>query len=302
MKVLVSGSTGLIGNALIPFLATAGHSVTRLVRSGASRESAVKWDPILGTIDRDGLEGHDGVVHLAGQNIAAGRWTPRQKKTIRESRAQGTRLLCEALLKLHKPPQTVVSASAVGIYGDRGDEILDERSLPGKGFLADVCREWESATEPARQHGLRVVNLRFGIVLSANGGALAKMLTPFKFGLGGTIGTGRQYWSWIDLDDVISAILHALTCEQLTGPTNGVAPHPETNYDFTKILGRVLKRPTVVPLPAFAARLTLGQMADELLLASQRVMPRRLEETGFAFRYPELEPALRHSLGKSCAQ
>jgi len=302
MKILVTGSTGLVGRSLVPFLTTGGHTVTRLVRHAASpnagQEPTVRWDPILGTIDQAGLEGHDAVVHLAGENIAGGRWNDRQKKAIRDSRLHGTQLVCDALLKLRNPPKTLVCASAVGFYGDRGDEILDEKSPVGAGFLAEVCREWEAATESVRLRGMRVVNLRFGMVLSPAGGALQKMLLPFKLGLGGIIGSGRQFWSWIEIDDAVGAILHALTHDQLAGPVNAVAPNPSTNRDFTKTLGQVLRRPTVLPMPAFAARLALGQMADDLLLASTRVVPRRLEETGYAFRYSQLEPALRHVLGR----
>jgi uncharacterized protein len=301
MKILVTGSHGLIGSALIPFLTTGGHSVTRLVRRETARpcaESTVRWDPILGTIDQQGLEGHDAVVHLAGENISGGRWNERQKKAIRESRLHGTRMICDALLKLRQPPKGLVCASAIGIYGDRGDEILDEKSAAGTGFLAEVCRDWEATTESVRLRGIRVVNLRFGIVLSPAGGALAKMLLPFRLGLGGVIGSGKQFWSWVGIDDVVGAIHHALNSEHLNGLVNAVSPHPATNRDFTKTLGKVLGRPTVFPMPAFAARLALGQMADDLLLSSARVVPRRLEETGYVFRSPDLEPALRHVLGR----
>lgn len=301
MKILVTGSHGLIGSALVPFLTTGGHSVTRLVRRETARpcgEPTVRWDPILGTIDQQGLEGHDAVVHLAGENISAGRWNERQKKAIRDSRLHGTQMICDALRGLRQPPRVLVCASAIGFYGDRGDEILDEKSPPGSGFLVDVCRDWEAITESVRLRGIRVVNLRFGIVLSPAGGALAKMLLPVKLGLGGVIGSGKQYWSWVDIDDVVGAIAHSLNSEHLNGPVNAVSPHPATNRDFTKTLGKVLGRPTVLPMPAFAARLALGQMADDLLLASARVVPRRLEETGYVFRSPDLEPTLRHMLGR----
>jgi uncharacterized protein len=298
MRVLVTGSTGLIGRSLVPFLTTGGHAVTRLVRGVAAREGTVRWDPVLWSVDLEGLENLDAVVHLAGENIASRRWSERQKRAIRESRTEGTRLLCESLLKLQNPPKTLVCASAIGYYGDRGDALLDETSPPGTGFLPNVCRDWEAATQPVRARGIRVVNLRFGIVLSPAGGALAKMLLPFKLGAGGTIGSGRQYWSWVGIDDVVGAIHHALVCEQLNGPVNVVAPEPLMNREFTKILGKVLNRPTVLPVPAFGARMALGQMADELLLASARVVPRRLQETGYAFRFPTLEPALRHVLGR----
>ncbi len=298
MRIVVTGASGLIGSSLVPFLTTAGESVTRLVRRDRSGANVVRWDPVLGTIDRDGLEGHDAIVHLAGESISSGRWNERTKKRIRDSRLEGTRLLCDAINRLQKPPNTLVCASAIGFYGNRGDEVLDERFAVGEGFLAEVCKDWEAITESVRPRGIRVVNVRFGVVLSPGGGALAKMLTPFKFGAGGVIGSGRQYWSWVAIDDVIGAIYHALKCDALNGPVNVVAPNPATNREFTTILGRVLRRPTIVPLPAFAARLVLGEMADELLLASIRVVPRRLEETGYKFRNPDLEGALRHVLGR----
>jgi uncharacterized protein (TIGR01777 family) len=298
MRIVVSGSSGLIGSSVVPFLTTGGHSVTRLVRRDRAGGISVRWDPVLGTIDQEGLEEHDAIVHLAGENISSGRWNERTKKRIRDSRLEGTRLLCEAINRLQKPPKTLVCASAIGYYGDRGDQLLDERFDAGSGFLADLCREWEAITESVRPRGIRVVNVRFGVVLSPAGGALAKMLTPFKLGAGGVIGSGQQYLSWIAIDDVVGAIHHALTNESLLGPVNVVAPNPVTNREFTKELGRVLRRPTIVPMPAFLARLALGEMADELLLASTRVAPHRLEEAGYKFRYPELEPALRHLLGR----
>jgi uncharacterized protein len=298
MRIAITGSSGLIGNTLIPFLTTGGHSVTRIVRRDRASGPTVRWDPVLGTIDQDGLEGHDAIVHLAGENIAGGRWNTRRKRAIRDSRLEGTGLLCDALNRLQKPPKTLVCASAIGFYGNRGDEVLDERFAAGEGFLAELCKEWEALTESVRPRGIRVVNVRFGIVLSAAGGALAAMLTPFKLGVGGVIGSGRQYISWVGIDDVIGAIHHAITCEALNGPVNVVAPNPVTNHEFTKTLGRVLRRPTVLPMPAFAARIALGEMADELLLASIRVVPRRLEETGYKFRDAQLEPALRHVLGR----
>jgi hypothetical protein len=253
---------------------------------------------VLGTIDEKGLEGHDTIVHLAGENIASGRWNERTKKAIRDSRLDGTRLLCDAINRLQTPPQTLICASAIGFYGDRGEEVLDERFAAGEGFLADLCKDWETITESVRPRGIRVVNLRFGVVLSAAGGALATMLKPFKLGVGGVIGSGRQSMSWIGIDDAVGAIHHALTCDELSGAVNVVSPNPVTNRDFTKTLGRVLRRPTILPMPAFAARLAFGEMADELLLASTKVVPRRLVETGYAFRDPQLEPALRHLLGR----
>ncbi len=299
MHVVVTGSTGLIGSALVSFLTTEGHRVTRLMRSTPRPGAAeVPWAPEAGSVAVPGLEGAEAVVHLAGENIATGRWTAAKKARIRDSRVQGTRVLCEALTQLAEPPKVLVSASAIGYYGDRGPEILPETSRPGQDFLARVCRDWEAAIEPAAQCGIRVVLLRIGVVLSPTGGALGKMLGPFSLGIGGIIGTGQQYLSWIAIDDVVSAISHAIGTETLAGPVNVVAPHPVTNREFTKTLGRVLRRPTLLPMPALVARLGLGEMAEALLLASTRVEPGRLHNTGFTFGYPELEGALRHLLGK----
>ncbi len=300
MNILVSGSTGLVGTALAAALNAAGHEVVRLVHSKSRSPSKelIGWDPDANSIDAAGLEGLDAVVHLAGESIASGRWNAVKKARIRDSRVRGTQLLCEALAHTAKPPAMLICASAIGFYGDRGDEVLTESSSGGKGFLADVCRDWEGAAEPARRKGIRVVNLRFGVILSAQGGALAKMLTPFKMGVGGIIGSGRQFMSCIALDDCVAAILHALTTNSLAGPVNVVGPTPVTNHEFTKTLGKVLHRPTIFPMPAFAARLALGEMADELLLCSNRVEPKKLQETGFQFKYPELEAALRHVLGR----
>jgi len=298
MRIFITGSTGLIGSELVPFLTGGGHSVIRLVRSEPRPGGGeIYWDPAKGTVDAAGLEGLDAGVHLAGESIAE-RWTTEKKARIRDSRIKGTRFLCETLARLTQPPKVLVCASATGYYGNRGGEILREESPPGKGFLAEVCREWEAATEPALRKGIRVVNLRIGVVLSSKGGALAKMLPAFQMGVAGKIGSGDQYISWIALDDVAGAIGHVLTTDTLQGPVNAVAPHPVTNAEFTKILGQVLSRPTVIPMPAFAARLAFGEMADDLLLASARVEPARLLSTGYAFRYPELEGAFRHLLGK----
>ncbi len=300
MNILITGSTGMIGTALIEFLKARGHRVTRLVRtSEQSSEPVVRWDPNAGVLQASEIEGCDAVVHLAGESIAASRWTTVQKAKIRDSRVQGTTLLAEALAKLKQPPKVLVSASAIGYYGHRGDEALREESSPGTGFLPATCVEWEKAADPARQKGIRVVHPRFGIILSPKGGALAKMLLPFKLGAGGIIGNGKQYWSWVSLDDVIGAIHHAIVTESVVGPMNVVAPRAVTNYEFTKTLGRVLSRPAIFPLPAFAARLVLGEMADELLLASARIEPARLVATGYKFRHTELEKALRELLGKS---
>ena len=303
MRVIVTGSTGMIGRALVRSLLSEGHQVTQLVRGAAQEFSApgtaaVRWDPSEGFIQREALEGHDGAVHLAGEPVGEGKWTDEKKRRIRESREKGTRLLAETLASLERKPRVLVSASAVGCYGDRGDELLTEESAPGNDFLSQVCREWEAATLPAAEAGVRVVNIRIGIVLSGEGGALKKMLTPFKLGAGGRLGSGRQYMSWIALDDVLGVIKHALADERLRGPVNTVAPAPVRNAEFTKALGRVLGRPTVLPMPAFAVRLAFGEMGEALLLAGQRVVPKRLEETGYRFAYPDLEGALRHALKK----
>ncbi len=298
MNILVTGSTGLVGSSVVSFLKTGGHRVLRLVRGTANGADDIVWHPAGDTIESAKLEGLDAVVHLAGENIASGRWNAAKKERIRDSRVNGTVLLSKALAKLTRKPRVLVCASAIGFYGDRGDEVLTESSPPGTSFLSDVCRDWEIAAEPARQAGIRVVNLRIGVVLTPHGGALAKMLLPFKLGAGGIVGSGQQFWSWIALDDVVGAIHHAINCESLSGPVNAVSPEPTTNRDFTKTLGRVLHRPTIFPMPAFAAKLLLGEMADELLLASTRVLPTRLQSSGFAYRCPKLEGALRHVLGQ----
>lgn len=297
MNILVTGSTGLVGSALVPFLTTGGHRVLRLVRGTPRNDDEIAWNPEKGEIDLAKLEGLDAVVHLAGENIATGRWTAAKKARIHDSRVNGTRLLSEALSKLSRKPRVLVCASAIGFYGDRGDDVMIENSEPGSSFLCNVCRDWEAATEPARQAGIRVVNLRIGVVLTPRGGALEKMLLPFKLCAGGVVGGGKQFWSWIALDDLVGAIHHAITHDELSGPVNAVSPEPVTNHDFTKTLGRVLGRPTVVPMPAFAVRLLLGEMGEELLLASTRVVPSRLQATGYQFRCPTLDGALHHLLG-----
>jgi len=300
MRVAITGSTGLVGSEVVSVLSAAGHEAVRLVRRApAPGEKAVRWNPAQGEVDVAGLEGFDAVIHLAGENVGSGRWTAARKTAIRDSRVNGTRLLCDALAGLARPPKTLVCASAIGYYGDRGEELLTEESSPGTGFLAEVSREWEAASGSAARKGIRVVILRIGVVLSSNGGALSRMLPLFRAGLGGVIGGGSQYLSWVALDDLPFIILHSLQCADLVGPVNAVTPHPVTNREFTRALGNALSRPTPLPVPAFALRLAVGrEMADALLLASARVLPRRLETTGYRFRFPELGEALRHLLGK----
>ena len=298
LRVAVSGAGGLVGSALTAFLSTGGHEVVRMVRRPPTAADEVYYDPAAGEIDAQSFEGLDAVVHLAGENIAAGRWTPERKRRIRESRVHGTRLVAEALAGLRDPPRVLINASAIGFYGDRGEEKLDETSSPGEGFLPEVCRAWEAAAEPAEQAGIRVVKLRIGVVLAAGGGALAKLLLPFSLGLGGPVGAGRQFMSWVALDDLVGAIHHLLYSEEVAGPVNAVAPAPCRNRDFALALGRVLKRPAVLPTPAFLLRLALGEMARELLLAGNRIYPARLEASGFRFLRPELDPALRFELGR----
>lgn len=297
--VAVTGARGLVGSVLVPFLTTGGHRVTPLLRDAAQvgNESA-QWDPATGRID-GALDGLDAVVHLAGAGIADRRWSAARKAEIRASRVQPTRKLSEALARMKPRPRVMICASAVGLYGDRGADTVDEHSAPGNGFLANVCREWEAATLPAVEAGIRVVNLRVGVVLSSAGGALAKMLPPFRLGAGGRLGSGEQYMSWIAIDDLVGAVLHALATDSVQGPVNAVAPEAVTNRELTKTLGRVLSRPTIFAVPAAAARLAFGEMADEALLASTRVAPTRLASSGYRFAHPNLEDALRHTLGKS---
>jgi len=298
LRVAVTGSTGLIGSALVPTLRAEGHRVVRLVRSRVEAGSGdVLWDPAKEEVDAAGLEGLDAVVHLAGENVGKP-WSAAQKVRIRESREKGTRTLARALARLKQPPKVLVSASATGYYGDRGDEVLDESAGNGTGFLAEVCRVWEAEAQPARDAGIRVVHPRIAVVLSREGGALEKMLLPFRLGVGGKVGSGKQWMSWVELDDVVEAIRFALRREEVEGPVNLTAPNPVTNEEFTRTLGRVLGRPTLLPVPGFALKLALGEMAEETVLASQRAVPDRLTKAGFRFRYPEIEGALRAVLGK----
>ena len=298
MRILVTGSHGLIGSALIPLLASRGHHIVRVVRGDpGSTPDQIPWDPEAGTLDGARLDGADAVIHLAGENIAAGRWTAARKGRIRRSRVDSTRLLAETLGRLRRRPTVLITASAVGYYGDRGDEILVEDSAPGGGFLATLCRDWEAAADPARASGIRVVHLRTGMVLSRTGGPLAPLLPIFRAGLGGVLGNGRQFMSWIGLDDEVEAIHHALTHDAVAGPVNLVSPHPVTNREFTATLGRVLRRPTLLAVPAAALRLALGELAGEIL-SSARAYPARLLATGYAFHCPDLEGALRHLQGR----
>lgn len=294
-RIAVAGASGLVGVRLCASLQADGHQVVRLVRRAAAGPAEVEWDPAHGRLDAAALEGIDGFVHLSGESIAGGRWTPARKRSIVESRTVTTRLVSAALAKLASKP-AMIAASAIGIYGDRGGEWVDETSRAGHGFLAEVCSEWERASDAARDAGLRVVNARIGIALDPAGGALAAMLVPFRFGLGGKLGTGTQYTSWITLDDLVGALRHCLVSLTLSGPVNLVAPAPVTNAEFTRSLARALNRPAFLSVPAAALRLLLGAAADELLLGGARVSSRKLENSGFRFRDAEIDAALRRIL------
>ncbi|MFL5539966.1 MAG: TIGR01777 family oxidoreductase [Longimicrobiaceae bacterium] len=297
VRVAVAGASGLLGSALVRRLAADGHTVLRLVRRAPRGAGEVRWDPAAGVVDAAALEGVDAVVNLAGENVGE-RWSAERKARIRASRVDATRLLATTLAGLQRKPRVLVNASAVGIYGDRGDERLDETSAPGGGFLAEVVRDWEAATEPASAAGIRVVLPRFGVVLSARGGALAKMLTPFRLGAGGPMGGGGQWMSWISLDDAVALMELAIHDERLTGPLNAVAG-AVTNRQFVRTLAGVLRRPAFVPVPAFALRLAFGEMAEETILASQRAEPRALTQLGYSFIHPELEGAIHVGLRDS---
>jgi uncharacterized protein len=299
--IAISGSTGLIGSALVESLRRDGHRIRRITRSETgTRSEHVAWNPDTETLDPAALEGVDAVIHLAGENVGE-RWTEEKKRKIRDSRVKGTRLLAAAIASLERRPQVMVNAGGIGIYGDRGDEVLDESTAlgPATDFLAQVGREWEGAAEPAERHGIRVVKLRMGVVLSPTGGALERLLLPFRMGVGGKLGSGKQWMSWVAMTDVVEAIRFALANPGLQGPINLVAPEPVTNAEFTRALGRVLGRPTLFTVPAPALQLVFGEMAGGTLLASQRAVPRRLLEAGFEFRYPTLDEALRAELGRS---
>ena len=298
-RIAISGASGLVGSQLVPFLRAGGHDVVRLVRRRPSAADEISWDPATDQIDAASLEGMDAVIHLAGVSIAGGRWTRARKASILSSRVQGTGLLAKTLTRLQRPPRVLVSASGIGYYGDAGNAPLTEESPQGSGFLADVCRVWEEATAPAAASGIRVVLPRFGVVLAGSGGLLARMVPLFRFGLGGPLGSGEQFMSWIALDDLLGVLLQAIADDRLVGPVNAVAPHAVTNHAFADTLGRVLGRPAVLRAPAAGLRLAAGELADELLLASQLARPARLEEVGFSFAFPGLEDALRHELGRS---
>lgn len=300
MKILISGSSGLIGSHLVQSFKGRGHEVIRLVRSeGQLSDDTLLWDPEHHELRLENFENFDVVINLAGENISTGRWTSEKKQKIRDSRVMGTHMLAELLAKLENPPKLLINASAIGFYGDRSDEVMTELSKAGEGFLSDVCHKWEEAAEPAKKAGIRVVKLRIGVVLSASGGALERMLLPFKMGLAGVIGSGKQYMSWIAIDDLVGVVLHLINNDSLQGPINAVSPHPVTNYTFTKSLGKVLKRPTIFPMPAWVARLVMGDMADALVLSSTRVVPDVLEQSGYTFLYPSIDKALVHFLEKN---
>ncbi len=320
-RILVTGSRGLLGSTLIPFLVASGHEITRLVRPHAQgsatpppgpeptliplsppaggREATLVWDPAAGTLETAPMEGFDAVIHLAGESIAAGRWTPDVKDRILRSRVVGTHLLAERLGSLRNPPEVLVCASAIGFYGSRGDSLTDESAGPGDGFLASVVQAWEEAADPARAAGVRVVHLRIGIVLTPRGGVLGRMLPAFRLGLGARMGGGRQYLSWIAIPDLLRVFAWVLAERPLFGPVNATAPEPVTNAEFTRALARALGRPAWFAVPAWALRLGLGEMADQMLLTGARAIPARLLASGFEFEHPQLEPALRHLLGRT---
>lgn len=296
MRILVSGSTGLIGAAAVERLRGNGHEVVRLVRSEARAKDEVSWSPAEERLEVGALEGCDAVLHLAGESIAGGRWTAEKKRRIRESRTKGTRLLADAAARAENGPRTFVSVSAIGYYGDRGDEWAREDDPAGELFISEVCVDWERAADPARQAGLRVVHPRIGVVLSPEGGALKEMLTPFKLGIGGKVGSGQQWMSWVALGDVVSVLAFCLDHDAVSGPVNAVAPEPVRNADFTKALGRAIHRPTIIPVPAFGIEALFGEMGRELLLASTRVSAEKIRSLGFEFAQPSLDEALQTAL------
>ncbi len=299
MKVAITGASGLAGTALVNALESDGHRIVRLVRPGGTAlADDVRWNPAAGELDAAALEGCDAVVNLAGASIGEGRWSEDRKRTLHDSRVDSTRVLVSGLAKLNHKPQVLVSASAVGYYGDRGDEVLSEASGPGNDYLAKLACDWETEALKAEASGIRTVILRFGVILSAHGGALPRMLMPFRMGVGGRLGSGKQWMSWLTLGEAVDLIRYAIEKAELRGPVNAVSPNPVRNADFTRVLAHVLRRPALFPAPAFALRLMLGEMADALLLSSQRVAPRRPEAAGYSFRNPDVEPTLRALLGR----
>jgi uncharacterized protein len=299
MNILISGASGLIGSELASALSKNGHQILRLVRGVPARADEIQWNPEAGTLDIQSLEGIDAAVHLAGENIGNERWTAQKMRRIRESRLQGTRLLAQSLSRLFDPPKVLVSVSAVGYYGNRGDEKLDEESGPGEGFLPQLCEEWERATEPAIIRGIRVAIPRLGMVLSEKGGSLPLMFPAFRLGIGCGFGNGRQYMSWIAIEDLVGVIQHMLHKESLHGPVNAVSPNPVRSHEFFLTLGRLLGRPARFPIPSIIARIALGKMAKEVLLSSAKAAPKRLMQSGYKFKYPDLEGALRRILKQS---
>jgi uncharacterized protein (TIGR01777 family) len=299
LHVAITGATGLVGAQLVAFLQTGGHTVSRIVRKSTGADDEMLWDPARGEIDAQAIEGLDAVVHMAGASIGSWPWSQKRKAAIRDSRVNGTKLLARTLSGLQRPPAVLVSTSAVGYYGSRGDEVLSETSPSGSGFLADVCRDWEAAAQPAAAAGIRVVHPRFGVVLAGEGGMLPLVAKVVRAGIGGPLGNGRQYLAWIALDDLLGIILEAILNPALEGPVNAVAPQAITNAEFTRALGTVLHRPTIVPAPAFAIRAVTGELADNVILTSQRVEPSRLQSHGFRFAFPTIDTALRHELGRS---
>jgi uncharacterized protein (TIGR01777 family) len=302
MKIIVSGASGLVGTALTASLRVQGHTVLHLVRKRTPQETSsaeIRWDPLSAQVDVPALEGADAVVHLSGANVSKGRWTPARKRVLSSSRLDSTRVLVDSLARLRQKPRVFISASAVGYYGNRGDEILIESTGPGNDFLSHLARDWEAEAMRASQAGMRAVILRFGVILSSEGGALPEIIRPFKFGVGGRLGSGRQWMSWIALPDAVDIIESSMANAGWNGPLNAVAPEPVRNSEFAEIVGRVLHRPAILPAPGFMLRLALGEMADALLLSSQRAIPERLLQSGYAFKFPDLEAALRTMLRAS---